>query len=559
MVKYINTILENKYLLSLTVIIISLPILFLPLFSDITIFVMMGDVILNGGTIYYDFIDLKPPFFYMIFALQNFLIGNSEIQTRISSLILIYIFSFFLYKTTYKLTLSKKISAVNILLFNVWYVSLGQNLSITPEIYYLIPFSAIIYLLIINLENSKFRGIYSFVSGVLFCLIFAMKYTLGIVGIAILLYVWLVAKRNKNFKLFFNYSIFFIIGFIITLPFVFILFFDAKVLKYYILNLEYIKYYSQFPEYTSMFFWESSREFFFKSISKLSILYNILFIIPAIYLIKYKSFINFKNINNLKFYSEKPIVIFAYTLYFLLIITLVIERKISDFHFARLILPIFLILPISLLILKETLIEKYKNKLSLITISIIFVFVLLSPFPRYIKQVVIDYGYFFDKNVYYYFYQQPKKVPDFTLLDYHKIVDFVFNKIKVVNIEKNKTQKSYNLPKSNGTPYNIIVSGIGVNNINYLINQKDETIKLSKFAQSCFYISEQEIKEYVELFRKELQTADILIINDNDASWIINFHDKTTYQVINEKYKDEMTKFEKIKKIGSYYIYIKKK
>jgi hypothetical protein len=67
---------NNKYQFGLIfiIIVLLLPTLAFPLSSDLSIFMMMGDYILEGKTIYQDFVDIKPPFLYYVFAFINYIL-----------------------------------------------------------------------------------------------------------------------------------------------------------------------------------------------------------------------------------------------------------------------------------------------------------------------------------------------------------------------------------------------------------------------------------------------------------------------------------------------------
>ena len=64
-----------------------LPILTFPVHTDQATFLRGGMALLEGGTLYVDFIDVKPPLVYMLYAIPAAVAGASEIGIRVFDLI----------------------------------------------------------------------------------------------------------------------------------------------------------------------------------------------------------------------------------------------------------------------------------------------------------------------------------------------------------------------------------------------------------------------------------------------------------------------------------------
>ena len=85
----INIIEKYKNLfVCLTLMLLLAPILFFPIATDTAIFIQAGKIITHGGLPYVDFIDIKPPFIYYIFAFIYSIFGNSEIGIRLFDFII---------------------------------------------------------------------------------------------------------------------------------------------------------------------------------------------------------------------------------------------------------------------------------------------------------------------------------------------------------------------------------------------------------------------------------------------------------------------------------------
>ena len=522
---------QYKIILPIFVVLLLLPTLVFPVFVDATIFIMMGDVILNGKTLYYDFIDIKPPLFYYLYAIQNLIFGNSEVSLRIAIMVWQFATSYTLFKFTENITNHKPTIYITVLSYIVFFVSLGYDNSITPEAYSLLP----LLLISIILSKEHIPNLYFIISGVLLSFLFGIKYTFGIYSLAFV--ITLFYKYNSKFNTEIIKKIgLTILGFLLFLPIVFFAFFDKKTLFFYVISLQYLKAYASLPALDLNLLIEGFYQTAISIFKKTSILYFIIFLFPIWALSQTKKSENKDNFDFLN--KNKPIIIFSILVFVFGIVTVIIERKLSVFHFVRLAMPMIIMMPIGIKLIADYLTQKEyfkSNKLSII-IGLLLIFFALSPFPRYAKQLVINYGFFFDKPLYYSFYEGTDKYNSNKYLTYQKVSNYL------LNLTKNEKSPS------------IIVSGIGANVINYNLNQKNQKIILSKFSHSCFYSSKYEVDIYNELFKEELQNSDYLVVSDSDLSYIISFHHKTTYDIIKERFANEFNKYEKITKIGEFHI-----
>lgn len=535
----LNQIFYDKYkiILTLLVVILLLPTLVFPVFVDATIFIMMGDAILEGKTLYYNFIDIKPPLFYYIYAFQNLIFGNSEISLRFALIFWQLITAFTLFKFTNIITNDKPTIYITVISYIIFFVSLGYDSSITPESYSLLP----LLLISIILTKDKLSNFNLIISGILLSFLFGIKYTFGIYSIAYVIALYYKTKQSTNsISYFFKISGLTILGFLIFLPISFFAFFDKKVLFFYIISLQYLKAYSSLPTINTHLVIDGLMKTVTAIINKTSILFFLLFLVPIWTLLKSKFNLKLTEtvIKNEIIEKYKPIIIFAMFVFIFGIISIIIERKLGIYHFVRLAMPMVIMLPFGIKLIYDYLSVKeyFKTKKYIIISSLLIAFITLSPFPRYAKQLVINYGYFFDKPLYYSFYQGTDRYNSKKYLTYKKVSDYLLN-----------------LTKNDKNPY-IIVSGIGTNVINYLVNQKNKNIELSKFSHSCFYSSKYEVVLYNELFIEELQNADILVVSDSDLCYYISFHYKTTYDILKDRFSNEFYKYTELTKIGEFHI-----
>ena len=77
------------YVVAITILV---PIIFFPASSDLSVFIMGGKIIANGGDLYKDYFELKAPLTYYFFALIDFVTNGNIILIRIVDFILFVAF-----------------------------------------------------------------------------------------------------------------------------------------------------------------------------------------------------------------------------------------------------------------------------------------------------------------------------------------------------------------------------------------------------------------------------------------------------------------------------------
>lgn len=525
---------SNKYqfVLFIAIIVLFLPTLVFPLSSDLSIFMMMGDYILEGKTIYQDFVDIKPPFLYYVFAFSNYILGNTEISIRLFIILYQLATVYFLYKSINLIYNNIQLSSLISIFFSIYFVSLGFDFSILPETLLFLPYSIILYLLIKN--PLKYSSL--IISGILIGLTTGLKYTLGILLVAYIISIGYELRnqksKNKSIVIYFIILVSFSIGLFISL----ISLLDSNILNNYLTTFQYLNLYTNETPINLDFLILIIQRFFENILKKISILYFVLAILglPIVIskLSKTKQFSKIYIENKLK----PSIFIFSILSFILLSISVIVERKLTLLHFVRITIPLFLLIANAIYVFynSEYIKQKLSSKISLVIISIIFI--IGSPFPRYVKQLYINYGYYFDKNIYYSQYQVPSN-PLLQQKDYQLVSDFIKNSFK---------------------DSKVIVCGIGVNVINYNLYRANNNYELTSFSQSCFYISKNEIEEYKTKFSSEIKDAEILILDNRDNHRDINYHKLTTFEMVQKRFFIEFSQYKLLKEIGQFKIYLRK-
>ena len=157
-------------------------------------------------------------------------------------------------------------------------------------------------------------------------------------------------------------------------------------------------------------------------------------------------------------------------------------------------------------------------------IIIILTIIFLSPAIKYSKAVVISYSYFFDKPLYNNFYST---------------YDYGNNRANYLDITKYLNRTSQKDDK-------ILIISNGANILSFFLSDYNQY----PFSHSMFYLGKLRLEYYSKIFVKELQEADILILNTYDghtqmsgnveSSFALIFKDVEYSSIINENFEDEV-------------------
>ena len=160
------------------------PVILFPLSPDLAIFAYGGRVLLEGGEIYRDFIDVKPPLVYYLLALVQFLFGDSEPGIRLFDYFWQMFTCFSLMYIVRRTGFSTRAAAGSALLYALLYTSLSAASTMQCESFA----GPLILWALFNFRVHRSRRAAQFLCGLLLGLSFCFKYTLIAVVPALLLY-----------------------------------------------------------------------------------------------------------------------------------------------------------------------------------------------------------------------------------------------------------------------------------------------------------------------------------------------------------------------------------
>ncbi len=462
--------------------IILLSTLAFPISSDMSVFMHGGSIIANGGGLFQDFYDIKPPLIYYLFACINSIFGDNVIAFRLFDFLYQMVF---LFTTAYLLTkfeIKANVTKAFLIIFPLSYTILNYRDILQTESLAFIPLILYFYYMIKN-ENTYKQHI---IMGLVLGISIAFKYTLGIVFVGYLVY-FLKETTNKNFaKLGIQLSVAFFVLLVSFLPVLlsggFSGFVDTNIYL-----AEYAKYPPIGVELAKQMLGTLTHNFG----SLISVSYLFLFIIASFF-----------------FKEAKYQVIKKYLLLFclLLFISVLLERKINMYHLIRFYPYFMIIVSIGFVYV----IENFKFSKSISTFVIIAMFIILSPLLRFLNTYNIAYNRVFDYNSYVDYYTN---YSNFNILENHLVIADYINR---------KDNKKFLFINTGG---------------NQAVHYLDFEYKF-KFPHSAFHLSPIAPLSYKKAFDEDLHDANILAIDNSDDIFMIFLTEGSSYDLFfgEEKY-----------------------
>jgi len=517
-------------LLTLLVLFILFPIsTFIPT-SDLAIFLQGARTIVNGGKIYVDFIDIKPPIAYYSMV-PIYLISN--IDNHIVRLI-----EYFIHCLTaigLGLYLYKKVN-YKVGLFSAFAYSLLVVTLNTPESFQLeLIFNFLIILILIihtNIFNKEIKKSFGLIllEGAIIGLYFSLKYTTGLILLGLLLFD--IFYKKKKFLYFLKYYLILALGFITSALLCLLPLIDNQTFNGYKDMLEFLRYYVNFVgtdipsinvflKYSSLYF-----------VDKFSIAFIIATVFAIILWLKGREQFSTSN--------KQFILTLSIFLASALILSAIIERKGFAYHYSRSYIPLSIILGFGInemvVYFKNRLKQKHLN-ITIPTIIIILFLFVFSPISRFFAVLRIPIVYYFNNERYYDLFHEPQNNP---ILNYH-------DKKKVGDFINTHSYPGETVLTMNAGSYDII--------------QFQKLKVIDKFSHSGFYYGSHIKDKWRNDYLNQLKQADWIIIQVNDFNFSANAHFRTTYESLqSDSVAMEIinSRFDKVFETETIYVYHKK-
>ncbi|MCX7736169.1 MAG: glycosyltransferase family 39 protein [Candidatus Kapabacteria bacterium] len=473
--------------------VISLPALLFPLSGDLSVMFLGGKFIANGGRIFVDFIDIKQPLIYYIFALSNIIFGDSEISPRILDYIIqisTAIITFFVVKRISGKTVIAFLAPLSYL---IAYISLNYSNTAQCE-----SFSGLILILLLYLfTKEKIRVADYLIIGSLIGILGGLKVTFLIIIFALPLLMPNIINSNGS-KSIINY-VFIFFGLVLLLFLTHLPLLNKEIFYGFKDAWAFLSFYSDFPPFNI--------DFLRESLKKTAIFFGDNF---SIFLF-FSSFWALKLIlTDSVDTKEKKLLNTAFIFIIFLFLSVVIERKMMVYHFSRFLLPLAIVSSFGIYSLFQILKDKYQSSKTIMKFGIyilVLLLLLFSPIPRYFNLLAMSYKYFFNE------YKYNQMFSDDTSSSNNRI-----EQLEVINHLKEIDKNDF-----------VLVINSGGNIINHYIEGRT-----TGFGHSCFYLSVFKVDNWRQKFFEELKIADWLVIQKNDRHYFMTRTNLSSYELIME-------------------------
>lgn len=482
----------KNWLIYLSLMILLEPVLFFPIATDTAIFVQAGKIITQGGLPYVNFIDIKPPFIYYIFAFISAIFGTSEFGIHLFDFIIQSLTAILIFKLIGKSSKSRLTGYLGACLYAITYTIMGHNQTMQVESYVPILTIGIIWLSLKKGVNFTALAL----AGLLAGLVTGLKFTMGIILLYQIFYDLLSGERESKvlLKRTLYYFLGFAAGIIITyLPFIL----SGQVREGFANVYQYLNIYSQSTVFGNVFR-DSLKTIANIFGDKLSLLFTCSILLGLLWSLR-----KFKESDD----EERSLFTSTFVLLILLSISIIVEKKFFLYHFERLfgVYVIFGAFGLNYLfvLFKRTWGDGLTSKGIIISTLVFFLF--FSPIPRWINLITPSYYFLADKEKYELYYNREET--------------------QAILMKEHKDISAYFLNNSKPQEKAMVVS-IASSILNYYIGEKAGT----KYLLSCFYINKIEIPLWRKEAYKELNKADWLIIQVNDPTPIANGHNQSSWE-----------------------------
>ena len=354
--------------------IILVPIIFFPASSDLSVFMLGGKIIAEGGELYKDFFDLKAPLTYYFFALLDMITGGNIIGTRVIEFILtitILLSSNFIFKS---FEIKDQIRNIFTVVFSICYVTLNYGNTLQCET---IAFLPMIWYFYLTVKPNRYSLLYK---GILLGILISFKYTLGIIFLADFL---LVSGNTNYLKMLLTKSIELVLSVCLLLLTFLPTFLQGNWIEFENV-ITYIDTYKSYPNFNFVFIKNYIKDLGFLFGDLYSITLSSSAVVGLLYVSKVKSI------------SKKRALNFVIIFFLLLFLSFLIERKTTLYQFSRVYPFLILLSSIGIYYFNKTI-----KTFNIYIMAFVFMLVLLlSPVPRLVNIAKIPYSYFKDGRDY---------------------------------------------------------------------------------------------------------------------------------------------------------------
>lgn len=510
---------NNPYAIILTIAgALLAPVLTFQISPDLAAFAVGGRVIADGGKIYADYVDIKPPLIYYIFSLIYKISGWSQISLRIWDWAIQMSVCASMVFVARRLFRSSLAALISVMLYCMYYVNAGFGNTFQCESIFAAPLIWIFYLTI------RFRKKFYFgaILGLLIAFSFSLKFTFLIIVLPIAFSLFL----QYDIKNFLIVSLYVLIGFVAGfLLFFAIPLFDREVFEGFLSMFKFLRAYASHFHFDMgyvKFAYDRTIEFFGDWTS-----FSVAALIGAAIIGALKTEASSE---------KKGSAIFLIGLILFLFISVVYERKFFLYHLSRLNAPLSLLAGAGFVVFFKDLRDKFRRldkRMKVFLAALILIGLFFSPLTRYSINLVNSSFYFADKKRFLQLRRDEENPGTWYYLQ--DVVSRYF-------IEN----------KEEGDKLIVIASGM------YPVYVNADFDKASYFANAAFYFGVYTPEEWRSLYMKDFEEADWVLTYWDFYDYPLHGSGKTARESFaeNKELYDYFQKnFEKVAHIAPFDIY----
>lgn len=469
-------------------------IVFLPIGSDQSIFLRAAQVMLHGGTLYKDYIDIKPPLIYYLYLIPASLPINSVIAVRIFDILYQAVFLILFYKVMMRLTKESLISAITTFLYAVFYVvqefpNLGEGETFTN-----LPLLLILSVLI-SKDQLRFRGL--FFIGVCVGFVTLIKYDLAIMLVPIFIMI-ITTRISGILKSFLGI----LLGFLLAVAIIFLpILLNTESFNGFLNTLAFLKSYGDWNIFQLNRLIDGLKQISYFLGDNVSITLIALSTFGILHLFKERDNRIIKVAGG-----------FSVLMICSMLITIMLENKFMAYHFQRLQSYLFILIGLGLFAIKDDITRTFKSRDRLnrvLVFAMVCLAVAFSPMPRYFYLIYKASSYAVNPEKAYYHYEighnsNEKFVQDKEIADY-------------INPRNKSNDK-------------VLLISTGMDNLSTFI----ETDNQWRMPHSVFYFSSWAPKQWKSYFNQDFKQATWIIIAKNDIFPILKFYKSSFKYLMND-------------------------
>ncbi len=437
---------------------------------------------LNGGLLYLDFIDVKPPLVYLIYGLGGSLFGSTEFAFRLFDLLWQSATIALLILYMRNRQASQTWVSLSVVLYAMLYVTLGFAPNAQPETLLALPLLGI--LMSVDRERSWSRDL---LLGALSGIIFMLKYPLAIVAPACIL---LFVLRGDGLVRTLSSTVRMLVGSVVVIAAViWPMLADPRFLPAFTDLVHYLGVYTNNSGWNIALLTSAlkvSGSFFGDHVS-IAVCAAIVIGILA---------------------SQRSLITTPTVFALLLVVSIIVERKFQPHHFGRLYLPLSVIGGLGLQVLATQARRLFADQNLVVRYTIAGMAVILvafSPIPRYVNLVRLSASSAFDPHVYtQYLTQLPEGDRDY------------------VSIE---TLRTYLQQRLSADDKILVVSQMATPIVPFL-----PTKHVGPFADAHFYLGVGATPTWKGRAAQVMSNADWIVVDTNDVNTGMTLHNRTSWE-----------------------------